>query len=318
MTTPSAKPAKKNTTDFESQFRSSLSEYTTTHGEPALRQAYELGRRSMEEGKSLLDVVLLYHDTLGQLLARAKDLRQTTELFNSGADFLRETISPYEMAHRGYQDAIQALRGLNETLESEISRIAFAVHDDAGQLLVAANLALSDLSQDLPVTLRTRISRLEKMLEEVQNQLRRYSHELRPTILDELGWIPAIRFLAEGVQRRYGLPVEITATSNGRLPRTVETALYRVVQEALTNITKHARASRASIRVRREGRWVKCIIHDDGLGFDTAVLRSDRNRTGLGLLGMRERLNAIGGSLQIDSAPGKGAHLEIRVPVRTE
>jgi two-component system, NarL family, sensor histidine kinase UhpB len=313
-----AKPDGRNALDFERQFRSSLRAYTARRGEPALRQAYELGRRSLEQGMSLLDIVYLYHDTLGQLLARSKNSRQTANLVRAGADFLRETISPYEMAHRGFQDAIQALRGLNETLESEISRIAFAVHDDAGQLLVAANLALSDLSQDLPVTLRARISRLEKMLEDVQKQLRRYSHELRPTILDELGWIPAIRFLAEGVRRRCGLPIEISAPSEGRLPRAVETALYRVVQEALTNITKHARASRVSIRVRREGRWLKCGILDDGLGFDTATLGPGHNRTGLGLLGMRERLNAIGGTLMIESAPRKGTRLEIRVPVRTE
>ena len=318
MTSARAKPEAKHASNIEHEFRSSLHAYTTSRSEQALRQAYEFGRRSLEEGKSLLDIVLLYHETLGQLLARSKNSRETATVVRAGGEFLRETISPYEMAHRGFQDAVQALRGLNETLESEISRIAFAVHDDAGQLLVAANLALSELSQDLPITLRARISRLEKMLEEVQKQLRRYSHELRPTILDELGWVPAIRFLAEGVRRRYNLPIEISAPSNGRLPRPVETALYRVVQEALTNITKHARAGRITIRVRREGRWMKCTILDDGLGFDTAILRSGHNRTGLGLLGMRERLNAVGGTFTIESAPGKGTCLEIRVPARTE
>ena len=117
------------------------------------------------------------------------------ELLTAAADFLAETLSPYEMAHRGVQDAIAALRQLNETLEEEIKRIAYAVHDEAGQLLVAVHLALAEVARELPEPQKEQVGRIEELLNQVEKQLRRYSHELRPTVLDDLGWIPAIRFL---------------------------------------------------------------------------------------------------------------------------
>src|SRR4029077_16595420 len=105
-------------------------------------------------------------------------------------------------AQRGVQDAIAALRQFNETLEEEIKRIAYGVHDEAGQILVAVHLALADLAGELPERQKEQVGRIEELLKQVEGQLRRYSHELRPTVLDDLGWIPAIRFLAEGVSKR--------------------------------------------------------------------------------------------------------------------
>jgi len=222
------------------------------------------------------------------------------------------------MAHRGFQDAVKALRQLNETLEEEIKRVAYAVHDEAGQLLVAAHLALAEVALDLPEPQQVKFTQIKELLTEVEKHLRRYSHELRPTILDDLGWVPAIRFLADGVSKRAHLPIHIDAAVSERPPSTVETTLYRIVQEALTNAAKHAKASNVWICARREGTALCCLIRNDGTGFTPQQRRNPLPRKGLGLIAMRERVSAIGGTLQIESSPGNGTELSIRIPLEGE
>src|SRR5712671_1470794 len=299
---------------FEEEYRSCLHEYATGGGEPMLGRAYELGRRALSAQKSLVEMASLHHQAVLALVSGAESKERREELLCSSGEFLAECLSPYEMAHRGFQDAVKALRQLNETLEEEIKRIAYAVHDEAGQLLVAVHLALSDVATELPERQKEQIGRIQELLTEVEKQLRRYSHELRPTVLDDLGWIPAIRFLAEGVAKRASLSIKIKTAVTGRLPGPVEIALYRVVQEALANATKHAKASRVWIRIGQKNRVLCCSIEDDGAGFDVHAVRSDCKRRGLGLTGMQERLHAIGATLVIDSAPGRGTKLLIQLP----
>jgi signal transduction histidine kinase len=299
---------------FEEEYRSAFGEYAQGGGEATLGRAYELGRRAINEKKNLMEIASLHHQALHLMLADAQGSTRRQQLLAAAAGFLAETLAPYEMAHRGVQDAIAALRQLNETLEEEIKRIAYAVHDEAGQLLVAVHLALADVARGLPEPQSGQLGRIEELLNQVEKQLRRYSHELRPTVLDDLGWIPAIRFLAEGVSKRANLTIQIKTTIAGRLPGPMEIALYRIVQEALTNAAKHAKASRVSIRIGRKNRLFCCSIEDDGVGFDVEAVQSDRKRRGLGLIGMQERLNGIGGTLSIDSARGRGTRLLIQLP----
>ncbi len=300
---------------FEDEYRSSLREYAAGGGEPALGRAYELGRRALTEQKSLVEMASLHHQAVVALVCDAETGKRREELLLSSAEFLAECLSPYEMAHRGFQDAVKALRQLNETLEEEIKRIAYAVHDEAGQLLVAVHLALAEVALELPELQQAQFARIKEMLNQVEKHLRRYSHELRPTILDDLGWIPAIRFLAEGISKRADLPIHIDAAVSGRLPSTIETTLYRIVQEALTNAVKHAKASNIWIRAWKEN-FVLCgSIRDDGGGFDSSQARAVPGRKGLGLIAMHERVTAIGGTLRIDSRPGLGTELSIRIPL---
>src|SRR6195256_5122807 len=254
---------------FEDEYRASLRGYAGGGGELALGRAYELGRRALAEQKSLLEMASLHHQAVLALVGGAESEERREELLRSSGEFLAECLSPYEMAHRGFQDAVKALRQLNETLEEEIKRIAYAVHDEAGQLLVAVHLALAEMALELPKPQQAQFARIREMLNQVEKQLRRYSHELRPTILDDLGWIPAIRFLAEGIAKRAGLPIHVDATISGRLPGAIETTLYRIVQEALTNAVKHAQANNVWIRAWREDLALCCSIRDDGRGFDS-------------------------------------------------
>src|SRR5881394_3312249 len=224
------KRKRKSPAPFEEEYRSAFGEYARNGGEAALGRAYELGRRAITEKKSLMEIASLHHRALHEMLAEAPGAGREQELLAAAGAFLGELLSPFEMAHRGVQDAVKALRQLNETLEEEIKRIAYSVHDEAGQLLVAVHLALANVAQELPQAQRPQIAQIEDLLNEVEKHLRRYSHELRPTILDDLGWIPAIRFLAEGISKRANLPIHIETKFTGRLPGTLETTLYRIVQ----------------------------------------------------------------------------------------
>src|SRR5260370_13747745 len=130
---------------FEEEYASFLCEYAAGTGEAALGRAYELGRRALTERKSLVEIASLHHKTLQGLIREEKDEKRREDLLRAGGDFLAECLSPYEMAHRGFQDAVKALRQLNETLEEESKRISYAVHDEPGHLLVAVHLALPSL-----------------------------------------------------------------------------------------------------------------------------------------------------------------------------
>lgn len=308
-TPPSSRKARAS---FERQYHAALREYAMHGREAELHKAYELGRLAIQEGKGLIELAKFHHQALSALLITEKSAERRSRLLRESANFLFESLSPYEMVNRGFHDALKALRRMNEVLEEEMKRIAYSVHDDAGQSLVAVHLALAEVSRKLPPDQQKQLRQVEDLLDQAEAQLRHMSHELRPAVLDDLGWVAAIRFLAEGVAKRTGLAIRITSTFNGRLPGAVETALYRIVQEALKNAAKHARATNVGIEIRRINKAISCAIEDDGVGFDVSAVRSDSNR-GLGLVGMQERLNAIGGTLSIDSSPARGTKLVIRV-----
>jgi signal transduction histidine kinase len=302
--------------NFQEQYTLLLREYASGGGESALVRAYELGRRAIADHKSLVGIAPLHHQALKDLMVHGVNQQSREDLLRASGDFLAECLSPYEIAYRGFQDAVKALRQLNETLEEQIKQIAYAVHDEAGQLLVAVHLALAEVARQVPEAQQAQIGHIEELLGEVEKQLRRYSHELRPTILDDLGWVAAIRFLAERVSRRSSLNIQVDAAVSMRLASAMETAIYRIVQEALNNIVKHARARNVWIRAWREGRNILCFsVRDDGAGFDARSMQLVPGRPGLGLVAMRERASAIGGTLHIHSSPTQGTELSLRFPL---
>lgn len=272
---------KKPLANMEEQYVALLREYVAGGGEAALGHAYELGRRAIAERKSLLDMAAIHHQALQTLFGDEGEGKRRENLLRMGSDFLAECLSPYELAHQAFHDSVEGLRRLNETLEEEIKRIAYAVHDEAGQLLVAVHLALADLQRDLPLPHKDQIGQIAELLNQIERQLRHYSHELRPTVLDDLGWFAAIGFLADSVSKRVSLPIEVKAGWTGRLPRSSEVALYRLVQEALTNATKHAKATGVWIKVSRVDRTLCCCIEDDGVGFDVHAVQSETKRKDL-------------------------------------
>lgn len=214
------------------------------------------------------------------------------------------------------REAARALHALNQRLEEEARRIAHALHDEAGQMLASVYLALAAVAAELPPPARGRLAHVRSLLEEVEGQLRRLSHELRPTILDDWGLIPAVEFLAEGTAKRTGVSVVVTGSTGGRLATLVETVLYRAVQEGLTNVTKHAQASRATVHLERHADKIVCSLRDNGRGFETWSRPAPTDRQGLGLIGIRERVAALAGTLSIASSPGEGTTLEVAIPLK--
>jgi signal transduction histidine kinase len=309
-------PQKSRSADpFSDEYRCALEAYISRRDESALGYGYELGRKALAAGKTLMEIVGIHHLALSEIVFNtARGDESVKQLIQDSSDFLTESLSPYEMAHRGFQDAVAALRQMNDRLEEQIKGIAYAVHDEAGQLLAVVHLALATLATELPASQQKKIVEIEGLLNSVEKQLRQYSHELRPTVLDDLGWLPALRFLADSVSKRANIPVHLEGEVTGRLPSPLETAIYRVVQEALNNAVKHSGASKISISARREGDTLCCSIRDNGAGFDAEAMRTHRVRSGLGLTAMQERLNAVGGTLHIESAPGKGSEVQIRLP----
>jgi len=207
----------------------------------------------------------------------------------------------------------EALRRMNQTLEEETKRLAHEVHDEAAQLIATAQLALADAALEMPASSREGVAKVSRVLDEVADQLRRLAHELRPTVLDDLGLVPALEFLCQGVIKRTALDVRVEGSTAGRLAPSIETTLYRVVQEAVLNVVKHARARSVIIRVEHGPTHIRCSIRDDGVGFD--AMARPKGPRGLGLLGIGHRIEALGGRLEIRTRLGQGTTLVVGIPV---
>lgn len=301
--------------DFKAEFASALEEYVSCPGEAALQWAYELGRSALDNGLGVVEMAALHREVLETILARKGAGAEVVERVKAAGSFLLESLGPFEMTHRGYRETNAALLRLNDRLEEEAKRIAHALHDEAGQFLACVHIAVDEIGRDLPSPARERLLEVRKLLNHIEDGLRRLSHELRPTVLDDLGLMPALEFLAEGISKRVGLPVSVEGPRRGRFPFSTETAVYRAVQEALNNVAKHARATRVQVRVGRQSGMIHCSVKDDGVGFEVSAEMKRKGDRGLGLIGIRERLDALGGKLEIFSQPGKGTEMLITVPL---
>jgi signal transduction histidine kinase len=311
-------PARAARADLEAKYAKALCRYLQRGGEKGLGSAYELGRNAMARNIGALDLVTVHHRVLAGMSSRVPSLAKRQRALKMSGQFLLDTLSPYEMRQRAYQDAVSALaaaRQLNERLEQEIKRIAHVVHDEAAQLLVAAHLAIADVMSEGGPEAGKQLLKVNDLLDQVGDRLRQLSHELRPTVLDDLGLVDGIRYLANSVSRRTHIPIDVTSSVRGRLPPAVEIGLYRAVQEALANVTKHSRARRVRIEIRKKRKRILCSVTDDGVGFDPAVLSSGNGIKGLGLIGIQERLKGLRGTFELRSQPGHGSTLHFAAPL---
>jgi signal transduction histidine kinase len=283
--------------------------------EETLQRAYELGRRALAGGVGILGMIALHQGLVRRIVQEEGASGAKLERLAAAQVLFLEVLSPYEMTHRTTREASAAWRQLNQRLEAEAKRIAHALHDEAGQMLVMAHIALSELAEEIEPEHRHHLEQARNILDQIEDELRRLSHELRPTILDDLGLVPALQFLAEGVSRRGNLTIDVQNHLEGRLPPEFESTLYRIVQEALSNVSRHAQARKAAIRIRRKGGQVACEVRDDGIGFCTGEVLAPGARTGLGLLGIEERLAPLGGTLTVKTSPGRGTELSVLIPL---
>lgn len=216
------------------------------------------------------------------------------------------------------------LRQVVGAQEAERQRIARELHDATGQSLTAISLGLRGvetmLGQADPAKLADQIAELRTYSTNALGELRSIIADLRPSILDDMGLAAALKWYVQGYERRRSIATALEVTGTPlRLPAEVETVLFRVTQEALTNVAKHAEASSVTVRLDHGPGQVTLTVEDNGSGFDPReVLRDDGQPTGWGLLDIQERAALVGGTYRIDSRPGHGTSVQITVPLKPE
>jgi signal transduction histidine kinase len=210
------------------------------------------------------------------------------------------------------------LRQLAVAEEEERLRLSRELHDQMGQLVTALLLGLRELRSGSTSPQREKVAELEKLADRIAREVQQLALDLRPPALDTLGLPAALENLLHEWSARNGIEADLQSIglTGERFPAEVETMLYRIAQEGLTNVVKHARASHVSLLLERRGGNLSIILEDDGDGFDLeeVLVARDKARR-LGLRGMRERVARLGGSLEIESSPGVGTCLFIRAPI---
>ena len=216
------------------------------------------------------------------------------------------------------RERLKALsRRLVEVQELERHHIARELHDEAGQTLASVMVGLHMIERESAdqQAVIARCREVKQIADNVLENLHRLSVDLRPAALDHLGLEAALRQHAEMVSDQHKLPVQfVTVGKIERLPGDVETAVYRIVQEALTNIVRHAQATRVDILLERQPESIMVVVEDNGMGMDVNEPLYDR----LGLVGMRERADMLGGTLTVESSTGKGTTIFLEVPWQFE
>lgn len=245
-----------------------------------------------------------------RVLFRDPDVERLGETLNTMLDVLQD--------HRGL------LQKMSEQVlaaqEDERKRIARELHDETAQALTTLLIRLKILEKARTESdVRGQIDELRELTAQTLEAVRKLAVELRPATLDDLGLLAALEAYTESYRSRMPVNVSFSADGfddrDGRLPPQIELVLYRVVQEALTNVAKHAKAQDVHVELSRRPEEVIAVVDDNGAGFNVEDMMRSRER-GLGLFGMQERLALVRGQLVIDSAPGKGTRIHARVPSR--
>jgi two-component system sensor histidine kinase NreB len=199
--------------------------------------------------------------------------------------------------------------------EEERKRISRELHDGVGQALYSILVGLNVIGQSrINAQLKQHVAEIQQMAAKAMEEVKRMALELRPSALDDLGLLPAIRSLIKRVEQSFGIQVALDVRGDRRrYGPAIETALYRIVQEAMTNAAKYAQTDRLCIVFEDKGGEIVLTIVDDGIGFDPKQVET--NGTGLGLFGMKERAQLLGGSVDIRSAEGEGTSIFVRIPL---
>jgi two-component system sensor histidine kinase UhpB len=237
------------------------------------------------------------------------EIKKLAESFNRMAKTLTEKMR----LERKY------LSQIIEAQENERRRISRELHDEIGQALYAIKLNLEMIEKDLPDTtplIRGRLGEAKSLSSQTLTAMRRLSLDLRPTMLDDLGLIPTLRWYIQNFSNRLGIYSNFETTGfEEKLSPQIETAFYRIVQEALNNIAKHAQADRVEISLVKRDSRIYASIQDNGKGFDLGrVLPPESPERGFGIVGIQERVSLLGGQMDIQTKPGFGTLIHFEIP----
>ncbi|HHY27373.1 MAG TPA: HAMP domain-containing protein [Desulfitobacterium dehalogenans] len=215
---------------------------------------------------------------------------------------------------------IQLLEKVMTAQEEERKRISRELHDETSQALTSLMVSLKVLEAETSISsVGEQAQEMRQVVSQTLDEVHHMARELRPSVLDDMGLIPALGRYIRDYQEKYGIEVDFHASGfdGQRLTAAAEVALYRIIQEALTNVAKYAQADSVSVVLDWRDHWVTAIVEDDGLGFDVENVITGPSH-GLGLFGMRERASLLGGSLKIESKPGTGTTVYIKIPIQDD
>jgi signal transduction histidine kinase len=261
--------------------------------------------------------------------------RCTAELAAANLRLERETVrrkmaeESLQQSERHYIQLLAQSRQMQEQLrqlshqillaqEEERKKISRELHDEIAQTLAGINVYLAALQTEAAGNgrgLARNITRTQRLVEKSVDIVHRFARELRPTVLDDLGLIPALHSFMKGFTKRTHIKIQFTAFAGvEELNNTKRTVLFRVAQEALTNVAKHAGARRVKVSLQKASSDVRLEVSDDGKSFQVERVLLARKNKRLGLVGMRERVEMVGGSFGVESAPGKGTTVQAQIP----
>jgi len=264
------------------------------------------------------------------LRRRTRDLAATNRQLQQENIHRKAVEKALKRSEHHYSDLLEQSRHLQEQLrrvshqilsahEEERKKISRELHDEIGQSLTGINITLSTLTREATVntrSLKRKIARTQRLVEKSMKTVHQFARQLRPPVLDDLGLIPALDSHVKEFAKRARIRLRFTAIAAvERLDSEKRTVLYRVAQEALTNVTKHAQAARASVRITKQLDGAICLeVHDDGKSFQVQRVLRGKGSKRLGLLGMRERVEMVGGRFTVESSPGKGTTIRAQIP----
>ncbi|MGQ9513072.1 sensor histidine kinase [Thermodesulfitimonas sp.] len=296
----------------------------TKHTEADIKEAYENTQRLQLELATLRQkeaMLRLRRDDMERSLKRLLETRQRATRLASRIgvvlDYLRTDFQEAAGRMGEMQQWQQMALRILEAQEEERRRVAREIHDGPAQsmanVVMRAEFCLKLLDRD-PAKLREELLALQDLIRTSLQDTRKIIFDLRPMALDDLGLAAALKKFIANYKEQYGLPVEYQYFGpQKRLPPAVEVALFRIVQEALNNIYKHAHATSALVKLEVLPARVNLVVRDNGKGFDVEKVLKDLERKGYGLLGIRERVQLLNGELEIVSLPGKGTTIMVSV-----
>lgn len=288
----------------------------------ALTPIEQTHRTSREASVRLEEMVETLNRRSADLALSNRELKQEIAQRKAVEEALRKSEQHYRRLlaqSHGLQDQLRHLsHQLLSAQEEERKKISRELHDEIAQTLASINVRLGALKEETSINtedLQRKITSTQRLVEKSVDIVHRFARELRPTVLDDLGLIPALHSFAKSLAKRTGLRVHLKVFSGvEELDNAKRTVLYRVAQEALTNVARHAHAGEVEVNIGRLPGAVRMEIKDDGKSFQVQrVLHAKRNNR-LGLLGMRERVEMVGGSFRIESSPDQGTTVRAEIP----
>lgn len=288
---------------------------TLTPIEQTHRGARETNARLNQIVKALSQRTKELADSVTEL---KQEITQRKTVEESLRDSERASLQLLEKSRQMQEEMRHLSRQLLSVQEEERRRISRELHDVIAQTLTGINLRLATLMTESSVStkqLHKKIASTQRLVEKSVDIVHRFARNLRPTVLDDLGLIPALRSYMEGFMKDTGIRVSLKVFEGiEKSTGTVRTMLYRVAQEALTNVARHAKASQVEVGIHNQGGLIRMEITDNGQGFEVNGKASAKKHNRLGLLGMRERAEMIGGTFCVESAPGTPTTIRVELP----